>query len=91
MSEHLLPFERISFHGPERPARLHLNGWAGHTTHAVTVLAETPKRYRVRFEEDAYRYRKGEIRLVPKRSVTFDAEPRSALAQAGADAPGEKL
>lgn len=30
-----------------RPALLHLNGYAGHTTQRVFVIGETPKRYRI--------------------------------------------
>jgi hypothetical protein len=69
----LLPGEKISFEPPPRPALLHLQSRAGHTEHKVSVLGETPKRFRVRFEEDVHFGLgvKGTTRLVPKHAVTF--------------------
>jgi hypothetical protein len=40
--------------------------WAGYSEIQVTVIGETPKRYRVRFERSALRWSDGDIRLVPK-------------------------
>lgn len=65
----------------DRLAWLHTQSWAGHLRWPVVVIAETPKRYRVRLVrrsklpgrerwEDA-----GTIRLVPKHAVSFDRGP----------------
>jgi hypothetical protein len=64
----------------ERPAKIHLDGWAGHRKQAVIVVGETPKRYRVRPAGDtpvqvAGRRRwlhSNQTTLVPKDAVTFD-------------------
>jgi hypothetical protein len=60
-----------------RTGYLHLNGWAGHRTHQVEVIGETPKRYRIRAitkTKLAGRCRwlqEGEMALVPKHAITF--------------------
>lgn len=65
-----------------REAVLHLDGWAGRTTQACVVVAETPHRYRVRApERGELRLPKGrhglvkiwgaETKLVPKSAVSF--------------------
>lgn len=63
-----------------RPGTVALETWAGRSLHRVTVLGETPKRYRVRYEEDAPGYagyrRRGTVHLVPKHAVTFPSEKR---------------
>lgn len=61
------------------PALIHLDGWAGRTEQAVTVVGETPKRYRVQPVGQervclAGRGRSigpGETALVPKKSVSL--------------------
>ncbi len=61
----------------ERPAIMHLESWAGRVRLRVTVIGETPKRYRVRFEEERtfnWCGRKGETGLVPKYAITFEGE-----------------
>lgn len=52
-------------------AEVFLNGWAGCTGVLVHVLKETPRRYRVVFLRDAYRYRVGTVALVPKCAVRW--------------------
>jgi hypothetical protein len=54
----------------------YLNTWSGHTLVNVTVLEETPKRYRVRLEQDATRpnghyVTAGTVTYVPKDDVAF--------------------
>lgn len=65
---------------PERPAVLHLTGWHGKSQHRITVLRETPKRYRVRFHEPltirGRLHPKGSEALVPKIAVTFPEASR---------------
>jgi hypothetical protein len=64
----------------ERPARIHLDGWAGRSADQVVVVGETPKRYRIRTAGDkavrlAGRNRylsPGETVLVPKAAISFD-------------------
>jgi len=57
----------------ERSGRLWLDSWAGRTSKRVTVIGETPKRYRIRTEEDIplKGWHTGDVRLVPKTAVTF--------------------
>jgi len=58
----------------ERSGRLWLDSWAGRTSKRVTVIGETPKRYRIRTEEDIplKGWHTGDVRLVPKTAVTFE-------------------
>ena len=64
------------------PAWLHLDGYAGRTRQAVTVVGETPKKYRITTAEDSLlrlggRRRfiaPGETALVPRRAVTARRE-----------------
>lgn len=59
----------------ERPATMHLESWAGRVHQRVTVIGETPKRYRVRYESAAvgnWTGRIGTVGLVPKYAITFD-------------------
>lgn len=63
----------------ERPAKIHLDGWAGRSTQAVIVVGETPKRYRVRPAGDSPMQVAGrrwvhrdQTALVPKHVVMFD-------------------
>ena len=62
-----------------RPALLLLDGWEGRTETPVEVIAETPKRYRIRAIERtrlAGRYRwlmPGEETLVPRTAVRIAA------------------
>lgn len=60
-------------------AALLIDGWAGRREYPVEVLAETPKRFRVRLLSDALLPSRGltqagEIVLVPKHAVTFTQE-----------------
>lgn len=61
----------------ERPAWLHLDGWAGHTRQPVIVVGETPTRYRIRVEQVTRlggfmrNLHPGERALVPRRAITF--------------------
>lgn len=60
----------------DTPAQLGLSGWHGLTWHPVTVIGETPTKYRIRLEE-AVRLPGGrekaaqEVVLVPKQAVRF--------------------
>lgn len=59
-------------------AHLALETWAGLRLRPIEVIGETPKRYRVRLLEDTTlpsgRYRlAGEVVLVPKQAVRFEA------------------
>ena len=64
----------------ERKASLFFDDWAGRRAYPVIVVAETPKRYRIRVEEKtrlAGRCRwlyPGETALVPKSAVSLLAE-----------------
>ena len=55
---------------------LHLNSWAGHHKYFVTVVGETPKRFRIRIEHEGgvtlptRHCNKGDIVLVPKYSIS---------------------
>ncbi len=59
----------------EQAALLCLQSWAGFTKHAVTIVGETPKRFRVRIDEDMVRLpskrtgRRGDVFFVPKHAV----------------------
>lgn len=73
MRDDLERAERAAF---ERPAVLRLNTWAGLVSVRVTVIDETPKKYRVRFEEacrlpNGIDAQPGKVRLVPKGAVTM--------------------
>jgi hypothetical protein len=53
---------------------LALNSWAGRIKHKCTVLDETPKKYRVVFDEDVLLPKRrlvkaGQLVLVPKSAV----------------------
>lgn len=51
-----------------------LESWAGRTRHPVTILAETPKRYKVRWEERAFHHEAGSVSYVPKGAVKREGE-----------------
>lgn len=58
----------------ETTAVLRMDSWAGRETVRCTVVGETPKRYRIRLEQDARlpgnrQYKKGDVVLVPKYAV----------------------
>ena len=53
------------------PGTVPQEGWAGRSELPVAILRETPKRYEVRFRATAYRFCAGQVRLVPKESVSF--------------------
>jgi hypothetical protein len=58
----------------QRAGYLWLNSWAGRTKHRVTIIGETPKRYRIRWDDKpALQWTTGEVRLVPMYAVTFRA------------------
>lgn len=57
---------------------VHLEGWAWRTEIPVEIIGETPKRTRVRFLKTAYRWRAGDVALVPKHAVTTGEEARDA-------------
>lgn len=64
-----------------REALLHLESWSGHRTYVVTVLAETPKRFRIRLEEEVNLPSRagaprGFVTLVPRHAITFPPSPR---------------
>ncbi len=68
----------------DHSARVHFDSWwAGRTSVSATVLSETPRGYRVRFEENALGgiIRSGEIGFVPKHVVTFSLAPIESEAQ----------
>lgn len=62
----------------EWPAVLHFGDYAGHRTYPVTVVGETPKKWRVRVEAVSFRMPNqrvvslGDVVLVPKYAVTPD-------------------
>ena len=59
--------------GSERQyARVFQQSWAGITSSRVEVLAETPKRYRVRWLEAGVGRHRGYVSLVPKYALTFE-------------------
>lgn len=80
MDDHLLPGEKLSGEKPKAfPAKamVFFQSWAGVRRVPVTVLGETPKRYRVRYEQDLsgnYSGKIGEVKLVPKHAVMFEGE-----------------
>lgn len=57
----------------ERKAVVCVYGWMGYREFPVVIVGETPKRYRVRFEDDIRMRssfkRKGTVGLVPKNAV----------------------
>lgn len=55
----------------ERDAVVCVSGWAGRSELRVKVLGSTPKKYRVRFLQAAYRWSKDQVTLVPKSAVKF--------------------
>lgn len=61
---------------PGRAAVLHLDSWAGRTTHKVAVLGESDKHYKIRWEDDSVfgKFVRGVVRYVPKYCVTIDKE-----------------
>jgi hypothetical protein len=53
-----------------RPGVVAVNSWAGRSLIRVTILPSNgKKRVKVRFEETALNFTKGEIRYVPKGAV----------------------
>ena len=68
----------------EQRGILKLDGWAGTTLQPIIVVAETPKRYRIRAEQETRlagrcRYlRPGETVLVPKDAVRLSGESGNA-------------
>jgi hypothetical protein len=60
----------------ERAATLHLNSWAGRSRHRVTVIGETAKRYRIRWDDTPalQRWQTGQVYLVPKYAITFEGK-----------------
>lgn len=53
-----------------------LQSWAGITCHPVTIVGETPKKYRVRLEEETRMpngklYKAGDTVLVPKYAIRY--------------------
>lgn len=56
-----------------QPALLHLDSWAGRTSHSVTILRETNKHYLIRWDDDSVfgRFIRGTVRKVPKFCITF--------------------
>jgi len=73
-------FGHLGSHSEEmRPAIVAMDSWAGRTEEPVTVIGETPKRYRVRFHRRGFvggnrRHEAGEVGLVPKYAVRFTDE-----------------
>ena len=60
----------------ERSAIVAVNSWAGRFEYAVSVIGETPTRYRVRWIDGGHRSRSrsfeaGDVTLVPKYAVRF--------------------
>lgn len=57
---------------------LHFNDWAGRRSYPVTVVGETPKKYRIRAEVVSFKHpsagivKPGDVVLVPKYAVTRD-------------------
>lgn len=68
----------------EWAAVLHFGDWAGHRTYPVTVVGETPKKWRVRVEAVSFRMPNrqvvspGDVVLVPKYAITPDEPCNSA-------------
>lgn len=60
----------------KQEAVLHFSDWAGHREYPVTIVGETPKKWRVRVEAVAFRMpnrrevHPGDVVLVPKYAVT---------------------
>ena len=58
---------------------VHLRSWAGVCRHRVRILDETPKRYRVEYENAAALPRRlrerGRVQLVPKHAVHIETDP----------------
>ena len=64
---------------PPKDGFVHYDDWAGMRKVRVRILGETPKRYRVLFQEDgSRRHRKGATHLVPKYAVTQAGEAGEA-------------
>lgn len=53
---------------------VHFNSWAGRTKRRVKIIAETPKRYKVKFLETYFRYQKDSIHFIPKYAVELIPE-----------------
>lgn len=55
-----------------RTGLVHLESWAGHSTHKVTILKETEKRYVCRWDDQpAFRHATGDIIRPPKHAVVI--------------------
>lgn len=60
-------------------AVLHLNSWAGHTTHRVEIIRETKCFYIVRLLEDTIRNRAGDIlERIPKYAISWERDDETA-------------
>ena len=67
-----------------RRGRLCLTGWGGSAQHEVIIVAETPKRYRIKLPDGASWIRlpsrrtlqPGDTALVPKHAVRLHEEDR---------------
>ena len=60
----------------ERPAVVCLDGWSGRVERPVTVVGETPKRYRIRADDGIVKLpgrwlHIGQSTLVPKSAIRF--------------------
>lgn len=58
----------------EYAAYIRTDSWAGRTYTACTVIGETPKRYRVRIDDNAFRWSVGDVILVPKYAIATQTE-----------------
>lgn len=62
-----------------RPAKMHIQSWAGKSAVPCRVVGETPKRYRIEVDQPTgvppnfSILLPGMTKLVPKRAITFDA------------------
>lgn len=65
-----------------REALLELEAWAGRGEVRVTVLSESIRHYRVRFEQRAFQYRPGMIKRVPKSAVVIAPQAEHEAAPA---------
>jgi hypothetical protein len=53
---------------------LHLESWAGRTSHPVIVLKETARRYKIRLLEDCIKGHAGCVIYAPKAAVTLQED-----------------
>jgi hypothetical protein len=53
-----------------------VESWAGRSEHPVEIIAETPKRFRVRHLDSAFRWMRGDERYVPKYAVRDEDNPQ---------------